>query len=298
MKVLVIIVSYNFEPWLNKCLNSLRASKSPIDVLVVDNNSSDNTIERIQSEYPEVRLIANEKNLGFGAANNIGIKLALQEKYEAVFLLNQDAWIDEITISELSRLSQKYPEIGILSPVHLNGRGDLFDFGFSQYTGLRDMTNLTVLTDCQTVSFINAAFWFIPSHVLRRVGGFCPLFYHYGEDKDYVNRIVFHKLKVGFSPRIFGCHDREYRPVSNDFFFRGEYVYFLSEYANIRYSFTKAFGFGVLAPLKKAMLKTMNSKWKDTLTYIRISTQLLMKTSAVIHYRKLNRQEAPNYIDK
>ena len=77
--------------------------------------------------------------------------------------------------------------------------------------------------------FINAAFWFIPVRTLKRLGGFSPLFYHYGEDKDYVNRLHRHGLKVGYVPEAYGNHDRQSRPMTREVFFRTEYVYLLSE---------------------------------------------------------------------
>ena len=130
MKVLVIIISYNFEPWMERCLNSLLQSEYPADILVIDNGSKDQSIERLRKDYPKVRLIANNKNLGFGKANNIGMQIALDEGYNFVFLINQDAWIEPNTIGTLVALSEKYPEYGILSPVHLTGKGDKLDPGF------------------------------------------------------------------------------------------------------------------------------------------------------------------------
>ena len=90
MKILVIIVSYNFERWIDRCLNSLRQSEQQADVVVIDNASQDRTVSLIESRYPEVRLIKSKENLGFGRANNIGMKIALKEGYDAVFLLNQE----------------------------------------------------------------------------------------------------------------------------------------------------------------------------------------------------------------
>ena len=119
-KVLVIIVSYNFEHWIERCLGSLRKSSYHVSVMVIDNCSKDRTTEIIEQHYPEVRLIKNKQNLGFGQANNIGINISLQEDYDAVFLLNQDAWIDKETIGTLLKTHQKNPDYGILSPVHLN----------------------------------------------------------------------------------------------------------------------------------------------------------------------------------
>ena len=82
MKVMVVVVTYNFEPWMERCLGSLRRSEHPADVVVVDNNSSDRTVELLRANYPEVELLTNKCNLGFGRANNQGLSLALARGYD------------------------------------------------------------------------------------------------------------------------------------------------------------------------------------------------------------------------
>lgn len=295
MKVLVIIVSYNFECWIERCLGSLRESAYAVDVLVVDNCSQDHTTELIEQHYPEVHLIKSDKNLGFGKANNIGLQIALREGYDAVFLLNQDAWIDSQTIGTLLDISKNAPQYGILSPVHLTGKGDKLDQGFATYTGLASL-NLLPASQIAEAPFINAAFWMIPVSVLQIVGGFSPLFYHYGEDKDYINRLQYHGYKLGYSPKVFGCHDREYRQVTRDAFFRSERVYHLSEYANINHSFGKAFGYGVAASIKKAMQSLFRAKGKDAITYLGIPGQLISRTPEVARIRKETSRQQANFI--
>ena len=63
MKVLAIIVSYNFERWIDRCLGSLQQSAYPIDVVIIDNDSQDKTFQRIKKDYPEMRLIESKTNL-------------------------------------------------------------------------------------------------------------------------------------------------------------------------------------------------------------------------------------------
>ena len=103
-RVLAIIVSYNFVGWMKRCLGSLRCSELPVDVVVIDNFSTDDTVQMIKKNYPEVRLICSNENLGFGRANNIGLRIALEENYDAAFLLNQDAWVEKKTIGTLLKL--------------------------------------------------------------------------------------------------------------------------------------------------------------------------------------------------
>ena len=178
MKILTIIVSYNFTRWIKPCLESLSHSDYPTDVLVIDNGSQDDTVPTIRDAYPHVRLIANGENLGFGQANNIGMRLALEEGYDAVFLLNQDAWMAPDSIGFLAAQAEKHPEYGILSPVHLNGTGNRLDHGFASYVHQTDPARIPHDQDVIEAPFINAAFWFIPVRTLKRLGGFSPLFYH------------------------------------------------------------------------------------------------------------------------
>ena len=192
MKVLVVIVSYNFERWIDRCLGSLHQSEHPVDIVVIDNASQDHTVQRIKKDYPHIKLIESKSNLGFGKANNIGMQMALKEGYEAVFLMNQDAWIAKDAIGILVQLCQEQPSYGILSPVHLTGNGDKPDPGFGIYAQMECLAQLPNGKNLLPLPFVNAAFWMIPVSVLKKVGGFCPLFYHYGEDKDYVNRLHYH----------------------------------------------------------------------------------------------------------
>lgn len=142
MNVLVIIVSYNFMPWIDRCLDSLRQSQLKADVMVIDNASADATVDTVRKRYPEVKLVVNKANLGFGRANNIGMKYALDHGYDGVLLLNEDAWVNPDVIGHLSSLAVRHPEYGILSPVHLTGSGKTLEHGFATYAHLQSTADL------------------------------------------------------------------------------------------------------------------------------------------------------------
>ena len=302
MRILTIIVSYNFERWIDRCLGSLRRSVHPTDTVVIDNGSKDETVALVRERFPEVRLIPTGENLGFGRANNIGMKLALDEGYDAVFLLNQDAWVDSETIGTLAKLCQQHPDFGILSPIHLNGAASWFDKGFAAYAGITNEETVEAFQKAHAseslieAKFVNAAFWFISRQVLEKVGGFCPLFYHYGEDVDYVNRIHHFGLKVGYCPQVCGCHDREFRKVTRDAWLRSERVYALSEYANVKYSAFSAFGYGVVAFFWKSLKALSKLRFKDAASYCSIVTRLLLRTIEITRYRKKNMAGGRLYI--
>lgn len=215
--VLSVVITYNGESWIRKCLSSLQESDYQNDILVIDNNSTDHTVRIIKEEFSNVKLIQSEKNLGFGKANNLGINYGLARSYDYYFLLNQDAWIKKNTITNLIR-SFSNKDFGILSPVHLNGTGDKLDYKFFDY--LYESRQRTLLADLSLgvrptipypVKFVNAAAWLLSKQCLEKVGGFDPLFEHYGEDDNYIKRLHFKGLKLGVVSDSIIFHDREER---------------------------------------------------------------------------------------
>ena len=284
MKVLVIIISYNFEHWMDKCLGSLRQSTCPIHAIVIDNGSLDHTVQRIRKDYPEVRLIVNSKNLGFGSANNIGMKIAIEEKYDYVFLMNQDTWIEPQTIQILVETSLAHPNYGILSPIHLTAKGDKLDSGFADYSGYKQLEELP-LSPITPIPFINAAFWMIPIAVLEKIGGFSPLFFHNGEDIDFVNRLHFHGYEIGYVPAI-AYHDREMRPVTKAIEYRNKKAYLLTVFANINLPFLKAFVKAIGGGCKLVLTAIAQGLWKDTRQYTMVTGELLASCFRIYKTRK------------
>ncbi|WP_271392953.1 glycosyltransferase family 2 protein [Aequorivita sinensis] len=210
----VVIVTYNAMSYIQKCLDS--CVKQPI--VIVDNNSSDDTVTFIKKHYPNVYLLPQKVNLGFGQANNLGIRFALEKGAEYVFLLNQDAYLKEGTLEKLIQVNQTFSEFGILSPIHLNGNGDRLDQNFSNYVSYRNNQNFysdfiinKPLKAVYEVPFVNAAGWLLSKDVLDTVGGFDPIFFHYGEDDNYCQRAAYHGFKIGVVPTAFLLHDRENR---------------------------------------------------------------------------------------
>jgi len=221
MKVYVVIVTHNPLQWIQKCFSSLRASSQQVITIVIDNNSTDGSSQTIQSEYPEVDFISSDVNLGFGAANNIGIKKAYDQGADFVFLMNQDAWIEPKTIEILISVSKTNPEYGILSPMHYNGQGNGLDYNFSTFISpekcrglLSDIVLGNPLKEVYELPFVNAAGWLLTRQCISSVGGFNPSFFHYAEDINYCERVIYHKLKIGIVPITKIFHDRQKREVS------------------------------------------------------------------------------------
>ena len=124
-KIFVIIVTYKGMRWYDKCFSSLRESTIPLQTVVIDNTPGDEDAEYIKTHYPEVHLIKTNENLGFGRANNLGMRYALDNGCDYVFLLNQDTWlIQNEAIAELVAIAEAHQEYGIVSPMHLTATQD------------------------------------------------------------------------------------------------------------------------------------------------------------------------------
>lgn len=214
-KVFVIIVTYKGKRWYDKCFMSLRESTIPIHTIVIDNTPGDEDASYIEEHYPEVHLIKPKENIGFGRANNMGMRYALDNDCDYVFLLNQDAWLMQSDVLEqLIRISEQHPEYGILSPMHLTADEKMLSIQYenTEHDCSRQLVSdlyCNRLQDVYETDYVNAAAWLLPSRTLERVGGFNPLFYIYGEDDDFLHRVHFHKLKVGICPRLRVVHDHK-----------------------------------------------------------------------------------------
>lgn len=229
--VLIVIVTYNATryDWLTKCISSVQNSSTQCDIIVIDNNSTDETCDIIKQKYVDVYLVENKMNTGFGSANNIGLQYALDNGYEYIFLLNQDAFLERDTVEKLIKTSKENQDYGIISPLHLSGDGESLDAEFSREIMhkycpflISDLILKKYKEKIYEAEFICAAAWLIPIRTLQLVGGFNPSFFHYGEDNNYVHRLQFKKLKTGVYPHAVIYHDREDRLPSS--FESKEYV--------------------------------------------------------------------------
>ena len=217
-----IIVTYNGSRFIEKCLDSISKCDVEHKVIVVDNSSTDNTVEIISNQFPEVDLIVSKENLGFGKANNIGIKKALKHGADFIFLLNQDAYLLGGSIKEV--LGMISDDVGIISPIHFAGTGDELDYGFAQYILPKKAPRL--LSDIlrgqvkgvYPCYFVNAAAWIIKREIFEKLGMFHPVFDHYGEDDEFVIRLRKNNYKLCIAPALSIIHDRPQTQESNKYY--------------------------------------------------------------------------------
>lgn len=201
--------------WIERCLQSVRQSTIHMTPLVIDNQSTDGTVQYIQTHFPEVILLPQDKNLGFGQANNRGIEYALSHNATHVLLLNQDAYIAADAIDKLLKHDDGKH---LLTPIHMNGDGSHIDDNFYRNTILAALASNNMLNDAligrgiattYDIDYVNAACWLLPVSIVRQVGGFNPIFFQYGEDNNYIQRIHFHLFGIRLVTDTFIYHDRK-----------------------------------------------------------------------------------------
>jgi hypothetical protein len=214
MDASIIIVNFNTKKILKKCLSSIFELTKEIEfeVIVVDNASSDSSVEMIEKFFPKVKIIANRKNLGFGSANNQGIKKA-QGKY--VCFLNSDVVLVENSLGKLIKISNKHSQVGIYGPKLVNvdktiqqsagffpNLPQVFlwmtfidDLPFGKLLKPYHVDHDSFYQEEQKVDWVTGAAMMVRKEVFERVGGFDEKIFLYGEEVELCYRVK----KAGFS---------------------------------------------------------------------------------------------------
>lgn len=206
----VIIVSYNTKQLLDDCLQSLQAAIAPeggMEIVVVDNASQDGSQVLVREQYPDVKLVENEDNLGFSAANNRGTAVS-QGKY--VLFLNSDTVVSPRAIIEPLTYLQSNPDVGALTTkllypngerdpdnhrgfptpwnaiCHFSGLSRLFPENptFNDY--FQSYKDFDVTHD---VPVIAGSYMMMPAALCQQLGGWDETYFFYGEDIDFCYRI-------------------------------------------------------------------------------------------------------------
>ena len=294
--------------WLPDCLATVTNSAVPISIIVIDNNSTDETVPFIKHNYNNIILIEQQVNLGFGKANNIGMSYALKKEADYVFLLNQDTRIQFDTLEKLVSVADKNPEYGIISPLQLDYSGssleECFYFFMSENnkTFYSDAVVGNTIKELYKVSFIQAAAWLLPRKTLLTVGGFDPIFYHYGEDNNYCQRTLFHGLKIGVCPFTSIQHDSTAKlmveePLFSERYFKNYHLSVLKKYCNINNDIGKK---EMLYEIKKNQKSSFKSFFKCNIVhakgYFKKAKILKNLRFSILESRKNNLSKQPNYL--
>ena len=211
IEVSIIIVNYNVRHFILQCLDSIYRSNydlTNIEVIVIDNNSIDGSIAAIKETFPQVNIIANSDNKGFGRANNQGIKIA---KGKYILLLNPDTILQEDTLDICKNYMLNDDSIGAIGVKMVDGNGTYLKeskrslpslwSSFFKITGLnRLFPNTPLFSGYYTrdtsgdvnekIEVLCGAFMYCHGTLLQQLGGFDEDYFMYGEDIDLSKRII------------------------------------------------------------------------------------------------------------
>ena len=215
MSVSIVIVSFNAREHLERCLDVVAGSGH--EVVVVDNASSDGSPALVRERFPSVRLVELEENIGFGAANNVGMEVA---SGRWLLLLNSDAWPVGDAIERLAAFGEAHPRAGIVGPRLRNTDGSLQPSVRGHPTLWRIATEYLFLrrlaprsralnafygggfdhASVREVEVLKGAVLLVRREAFEAVGGFDPAYFMYGEEMDLCYRVREAGWTVVFDP--------------------------------------------------------------------------------------------------
>jgi len=205
MKLSVIIVNYNVRYFLELCLQSVQEALVDIDseVIVVDNNSEDDSCKMVTDKFPAVKLIANKENFGFSKANNQGVTIA---KGEYILILNPDTVVGKDTFSKILKFAKTRHNFGALGVKLIDGKGTFLPeskrgiptpkasfyklIGFTSKKTGKYYANHLKENETGIVDILVGAFMLMKRKVYKEVKGFDERYFMYGEDIDLSYKIL------------------------------------------------------------------------------------------------------------
>ena len=203
-KISIIIVNYNGKELLQKCLESLfKTNYENFEVILVDNNSTDNSIEFVTKEYPKIIVIKLDSNKGFAEPNNIGAKIA---KGEYLLFLNNDTVTTSNFISEMIKVLEKDQRVAICQSLLLRPNGDIDSSGdFIDRIGIV-YNSKTKIDQIKEISSARGACMMIRKKIFDKLGGFDEKFFFSFEDVDLGWRSWILGYKVVIAPNSVVYH--------------------------------------------------------------------------------------------
>jgi GT2 family glycosyltransferase len=214
--LLVVIPTYNRVHDLLACLKSLLASEIREDqIIIVDNNSQDDTVQAVNKNHPKVKLIVNEENLGATGASNIGFNYALEKGADLILRLDSDTIVADDFLDPLLEAADLDPQIGVLSPkiyfyeppdeIWYAG-ADAHPWHFGAINTHRYEKDAPQNSRQCYVDYVWGACMLIKRKVLYETGGFDQDFFVYFEEVDFCKRVQEMGFRLFFIPESHVWH--------------------------------------------------------------------------------------------
>lgn len=202
--VSIIIINYNGKSYLEECLQSLKKiTYNNFEIILVDNNSTDNSVEFVKNHYPSIMIIKLDKNYGFAYPNNVGVKNA---RGELLLFLNNDTSVDPQFVTELVDAINSDSKIAICQSMLLkpNGEvdssGDFIDHIGIAYSSKKKIENVREILSAKGASML------VRKEIYNKLGGFDEKFFISFEDVDLGWRSWILGYKVVVIPKSIVFH--------------------------------------------------------------------------------------------
>lgn len=225
----VIIVNYNTMELLRDCLESVYEANQPkggLQVIVVDNGSTDDSLEMVKKTFPEALIVANSENLGFAKANNIGVDASDAQN---LLFLNSDTIVKKLSLVKPLKYLKAHPSVGAIT-IKLLLKDGTIDYdnhrGFptpwtaiTKFSGLADIFPKSTLFNnyhlgkrnldkIHQIPVAAGSFLMMPTKIFRQIGLWDESYFFYGEDIDLCFRINKAGYKIIYYPKVTTLHLR------------------------------------------------------------------------------------------
>lgn len=210
-KVFIIVLNWNGKEDTLECINSLqKIDYKNYKIIVVDNNSKDDSVFSIKEKYPEIIMIENEKNFGFSGGNNIGMKYAIEKGADYILLINNDTIVEKDFLSELVKVGESKKDIGILgSKINFyDNQNVIWSVGgkinwlknSGMHLGLNEIDK-GQYDEIKEVDYLTGCCLLIKREVIEKIGVLADDYFLYYEDTDYSLRAKNAQYKVVYVPK-------------------------------------------------------------------------------------------------
>ena len=224
----VVIVTHNSSQYIGPCVDSILAARAL--AIIVDNGSTDDTVQIVRSHSPELRIITTGENLGYGRAMNLGFK---ETKGHFVILANPDVVFLDDSIRQLVGFLEKNPRIGVSGPQQMfPNRSWQRSYGNLPgiWAGIKDAVGITTLHNAvrriewprevdrkpKEVPYLDGAVLAVRREAFLEMGGFDEDFFFYSEESDFCARLGKAGWRVMFFPNAKVIHARGASSVEVD----------------------------------------------------------------------------------
>jgi O-antigen biosynthesis protein len=217
MNLSIIIVNYKVKDLLDNCLQSIFSNSENIelDVIVVDNNSQDGSLEMIKEKYPQVNLIASEQNLGFAKANNLGFK---QAKFDHILLLNPDMKLHSNTLENVLKWANMNPQADVIGCYLVNEAGETIHH-IRQFPNFWDQLAIVLklphlfpkilnkylqkkfnYSQASKVDSIRGAFFLVKKEIYQKLNGLDERYFIWFEEVDFCKQVKSDGGEIWYTP--------------------------------------------------------------------------------------------------